>query len=56
MEHLQKQNILEIHRRMRGTPGWELLEEPLAVWDRGTPATRREAAAQHPVRLRHSQG
>ena len=31
--------------------GWELLEEPLAVWDRGTPATRREAAAQMAARV-----
>jgi len=37
MEHLQKQNILEFHRRMRGTPGWELLEEP------GLTATRTPA-------------
>lgn len=26
--------------------GWEILQEPLEIWDRGTPATRREAAAR----------
>lgn len=31
--------------------GWEILEEPLVVWGRGTLASRREAAAQMAARV-----
>jgi len=32
--------------------GWEILQEPLGVWGRGTPRTRREAAARMAARVR----
>lgn len=32
--------------------GWEILQEPLEVWGRGTPATRREAAARMAARVK----
>ena len=32
--------------------GWEILQEPLEVWDRGTPALRREAAARMAARVK----
>mgnify|MGYP000578296237 CR=1 FL=1 len=32
--------------------GWEILQEPLEVWERGTPATRREAAARMAARVK----
>jgi ABC-type glutathione transport system ATPase component len=32
--------------------GWEILREPLEIWDRGTPATRREAAARMAARVK----
>lgn len=32
--------------------GWEILQEPLEVWGRGTPATRREAAAHMAARVK----
>lgn len=32
--------------------GWEILQEPLDVWDRGTHASRREAAARMAERLK----
>jgi ABC-type glutathione transport system ATPase component len=32
--------------------GWEILQEPLEVWGRGAPATRREAAAHMAARVK----
>lgn len=32
--------------------GWEILQEPLEVWGRGTPATRREAAVRMAARVK----
>jgi ABC-type glutathione transport system ATPase component len=39
------------HRR-----GWEILEEPLAVWKRGTAGERREAAARMAARVKFPEG
>jgi len=32
--------------------GWEILQEPLAIWNRGNPRTRREAAAHMAARVK----
>jgi peptide/nickel transport system ATP-binding protein len=32
--------------------GWEILQEPLEIWNRGTPTSRREAAARMAARVK----
>jgi ABC-type glutathione transport system ATPase component len=36
--------------------GWEILQEPLALWRRGTPGNRREAAARMAARVMFPEG